>query len=83
MDEVKELLDKLDTQLDGVESYWKQLREIGMRPEFNNENIVGIRLGRQLRVKAKMNLVTNLKYMREDLQILKRRFEEVQNSTHD
>lgn len=64
--EIEDLLNKLGTQVDGVESYLRRLHKIGERPEFyNDENLK--KLGQVLRVRTDLAMDTGVDHLREDI----------------
>ena len=65
-EELMELLKKLETQIDGVEAYYRQLKEFGDRPEFRKQPY--ITLGSRIRVESGMSIELSIQYMREGLQ---------------
>ena len=68
-EEVREILAKLDTQLDGIESYMKRLIEIGEAnagDKFNKEN-----LWRLCRVNPRLDLDVHMAHIRRDMQQIK------------
>lgn len=76
--EIRELLNKLGTQIDGVESYLRRLHEIGERQEFHDDINLKL-LGQTLRVRADLSLDTAIDQLRQD--VLK--IEKVLNGTFD
>lgn len=64
-EELRELLKKLNTQIDGVESYLKQLIEMGNRPDMKAS---GFRIGSMMMVYPQLELDTSIPYMRQHLQ---------------
>ena len=66
-EKIRELLKKLDTQLDGVEALCKELHELGVSNREDNQ-WVRSDLTRQIRVQTEFMQETELKFIREDLQ---------------
>lgn len=64
-EELRELLKNLDTQIDGVESYLRQLVEMGNRPGMKTS---GFRIGTMLRAYPQVELDTTIPLMRSNLQ---------------
>lgn len=64
-EELMELLKKLETQIDGVEAYYRQLKEFGERPEMRQR---GCTLGSLLRVTPEFASDICIRPMREGLQ---------------
>lgn len=64
--EIRELLRKLGTQIDGVESYLRRLHKIGERNEFYDD-INLKRLGQTIRVRTDLSMDTAVDHLREDV----------------
>ena len=75
-EKIRELLNKLDTQLNGVEALCKELHELGVSNREDDKWIKS-KLAQQTRVQIELIQEIDLPYMREKIQ----RIEDALNKT--
>lgn len=75
-EKIREILKKLDTQLDGVEALCKELHELGVSNREDGKWIKS-KLAQQTRVQIELIQEIDLPYMREKIQ----RIEDALNKT--